>query len=135
MFRTYSTLISATWVGARFALDGGTDSDVVAVIQNSSANLVVVPGRTDIYVVRGATNSAGSIVQWNVNHTFGTGPPTPKISQSDLQPKLTNGLQPTTISNVSFVVVELDFRHNSLTGSGILPISVPMTSYAVVHRL
>lgn len=135
MFRTYTTLVSATWVGTRFALDGGTDSDIASVIQNSSPAPIVIPGRTDVYVVRGTTNSGGAIVQWNVNHVFGTGSPSPRISQSAVQAKLTSSLQPATISNVSFVLVEMDYQHTSLTGSGILPIRVPMTSYAIIQRL
>jgi len=135
MFRTHSTLVSATWAGARLALDGGTNGDVATVIRNSSMDALVVSGLADIYVVRGATNGGGNITQWNADHVFGTGAASPRIRQSDLQSKLTAGLQPSTISKVSFVLVEVRFQYGGLMGSGILPVSVPMTAYAVIHKL
>lgn len=138
LFRNYNALVTATWIGARFALDGGADADVVTSIQNSASGLPIVPDRTDIYIVRGSTDSTGAITTWTVDHAFGNGAAQPKVSQTDIQSQLKNGisgLDSSTYGDVSFAVVEMDFQHHSATGSWVIPVTLPIRSYAIVQLL
>lgn len=138
LFRDYNALVTATWMGARFALDGGADTDVVTVVQSNASGLPIAADRTDIYVVRGATDTSGAIATWNIDHAFGNGAAQPKVSKSGLQQQLQNGisgLDSSTYSNVSFVVVEIDYQHRSATGSWVLPVTLPIRSYAVAQQL
>jgi hypothetical protein len=138
LYRTYSGIVNATWIGARLALDGGSDADIVSLIQYSGSGFSVTPGKCDIYVVRGATNSAGAITTWTTTHPFGSGGASPNSSRTDLQGRLQTGLgtlNATTYADVQFVMVELDYSHSSATGSWVLPVTLPMRSYAVLQTL
>ena len=139
MYRTYNGIVNATWIGSRAALDGGSDSDIVSLIQYSGSGFSVTSAKCDIYVIRGATNSTGTITSWTATHPFvGPGGASPSTSRADLQSKLQNGLgtlSTTTYANVQFVMVEVDYVHSSVTGSWVLPISLPMKSYAVLQTL
>jgi len=130
LFRSHNALVAATWAGARFALDGGSDPDVVYVIQNSGSGLSIVAGRADIYVVRGRTDLAGTIVSWSPTKVLGTGPAEPSTTRADLQAGFATW---PTAANVSFVLVEVDYQYTGVTGA--MPISLPIRSYAVVQRL
>lgn len=132
LLRNHSALVTATWVGARFVLDGGTDADMVTVMQQNSSNLSIVSGKADIYVVRGTTTGTGTIATWTASpHKFGTGPAQPQVTSAAVLAALNS---PSTAANVNFVVVEVGYSHSSLTGSWVLPLTVPLRSYAVVQR-
>jgi Flp pilus assembly protein TadG len=143
LFRSYNGLVNATWYGARFALDGGSDSDVVAVIQSNASGIPIVASQADIYVVRGVTDASGTIATWTANHAFGSGAAQPHVSKTDLQQKLKTGttggadatLDSSIYGNVTFVLVEIDYQHKSATGSWVLPGTLPVRSYAVVQQV
>lgn len=131
LFRAHTALVNATWVGARFALDGGSDSDVVLAIQNNSSGVSIVEGRADIYIVRGTTDSAGNIASWTPSpRVFGTGAAQPRTTQADVQAGINSW---PTAANIGFVLVEVDYQYEGVTGA--LPVSLPLKGYAIVRRL
>ena len=135
MLRSYNSLVSSAWVGARFGLDGATDADIVSMIRDGSHGLNMSAGTTDIYIVRGGTNASGAVVTWTVTHGFGTGSPTPQVRLADIQTGLISGMHAATYSNVTFILVEVDYRYRSDVGSWILPVAVPMNSYSILQKL
>lgn len=148
VLRNYNGLVAVTWMGARFALDGGSNADVVAVIQSNASGLAVTDAsRTNIYVVRGKTNSSGSITSanWSAVKAYGTsGPAQPGITMAAVEQRLKNGgtgaavdgtLTASTYANVDFVVVEMTYQHRSVTGSGVFPVNLNMGSDAVVQQV
>lgn len=138
MYRTYNGVVNTTWIAARLALDGGSDSDIVSIVQYSGSGFSATPSKCDIYVVRGATGTSGVITTWTATHPFGNGSATPRTSQADLQARFQTGLgtlNASTYANVKFVMVELDYSHSSATGSWVLPVTLPMRSYAVLQTL
>ena len=116
----------------RFALDAGRPNDIASLVLNKLDGMD--QGQIDVYIVKGTTNSSGTITTWTVDHRWGSRPGGPNVQQATIQQKLVVPSQPTMNQNMSFTVVEVDFQYSPLLATLIARgLTLPMTSYAIVE--
>jgi hypothetical protein len=127
----------------RFALDAGRDSDIVSLVATKlmgidfgSSKVISGSGNLDIFVIKGTTNSSGNISTWNVTHPYdgdGSGG-IPTVTSATIRSRL--GQQSgSDVTDIPFVICEVDFKYTPLLGSLIARnTKLPISSYAIVEQ-
>jgi Flp pilus assembly protein TadG len=114
------SVTNASREGARFMLDGATDADVASLVAGTRRGLLVNPAAYDVWLYRGQTSGAGVVSFTSTAHVAGAGPATGNTTAAGVQAKL-NGSAGGTAANTRFLVVEVAYRHQGITGRYILP--------------
>jgi hypothetical protein len=133
----------------RFLLDQGRQGDITNLVLYKLKGVDFgsnkdTPGSTniDIYKVEGSTDSTGFIPLtgnqpngkpwWKSDHIYGPGVALPMLARATIETRLRSQGDP---NNVSFVIVEVDFKYTPVLASLILPgAQIPMSNYAIIQR-
>lgn len=129
----YITVVNSAREGARYLLDGGDDAGLPAITRGVGRGLTVDASRFDVWAVRGAMDVAGAVTITSITHPAGAGPALPAITSATLQSQLSaSGILPTGM--LRFVLVEVAYRHESMTGTLVLPAGfLTLRSYSLIR--
>ena len=90
----------------------------------------------DIFSVQGSTDGFGNISTWTQTEIYngnGSSGDTPNVTSASIQAKLQSVGD---ASNISFVLVEVDFKYTPLLGSLIARnTQLPMSNYAIIQQV
>jgi hypothetical protein len=142
-FNAWERVNTASRDATRFMLDRGTPDQAVVLVLNKLQGIDFGSSRTmtqslnlDIYSVQGSTGSAGTITTWTQTEIYngdGSLGDSPKVTRAGIESKLQSVGDPT---NISFVLVEVDFRYTPLLGSLIARnTQLPMSNYAIIQQV
>lgn len=142
-FNAWERVNTASRDATRFMLDRGTPDQTVVLVLDKLQGIDFGVSREisgsrnlDIFSVQGATGGAGTITTWTQTQIYngnGSSGDTPRITRGAIQTRLQSVGDP---SNISFVLVEVDFKYTPLLGSLIAPgTQLPMSNYAIIQQV
>ena len=142
-FNAWERVNTAARDATRFMLDRGTPGQTVTLVLNKLQGIDFGSSRNitgslnlDIFSVQGSTDGTGNISVWTQTQIYngnGSSGDTPNVTSAGIQSKLQSVGDPT---NISFVLVEVDFKYTPLLGSLIARnTQLPMSNYAIIQQV
>jgi Flp pilus assembly protein TadG len=142
-FNAWERVNTAARDATRFMLDRGTQGQTVTLVLNKLQGIDFGSSRNitgslnlDIFSVQGATDGTGTITTWNQTQIYngnGSSGDTPNVTSAGIQTNLQSVGDPT---NISFVLVEVDFKYTPLLASLIARnTQLPMSNYAIIQQV
>lgn len=135
-FNAYITLINASREGARLVARGNVfDNDSVRLVVVLHSDSIDLGSSGTVIVHRAKSDAAGNLTSYRCDTLQGSDPP--RFSRASLQ-AMHLASTPPDLLREDFVLVEISYRHRTLTGlSQLLPFlppdaTVPLYSYAVM---
>lgn len=142
-FNAWERVNTASRDATRFMLDRGTPGQTVTLVLNKLQGIDFGSSRNitgslnlDIFSVQGSTGITGTITTWTQTQIYngnGSSGDTPKVTSAGIQSKLQSVGD---ARNISFVLVEVDFKYTPLLGSLIARnTQLPMSNYAIIQQV
>ncbi len=142
-FNAWERVNSASRDATRFMLDRGSAGQTVTLVLNKlqgidfgSSSAMTGSLNLDIFSVQGATNGSGNISTWTQTQIYngnGSSGDAPNVTSASIQSKLQSVGDAT---NISFVLVEVDFKYTPLLGTLIARnTQLPMSNYAIIQQV
>lgn len=142
-FNAWERVNTASRDATRFMLDRGTPGQTVTLVLNKLQGIDFGSSRNitgslnlDIFSVQGATDGTGNISTWTQTQIYngnGSSGDTPNVTSAGIQ---TNLQSVGDARNMSFVLVEVDFKYTPLLASLIARnAQLPMSNYAIIQQV